>query len=252
MTTIGLVSLGCAKNLVDSEMILGMFEGGAYAFTDDPAKADVLIVNTCGFIDEAKKESIETILRLSAGSHAKLVVTGCFVERNLDELRKSLPEVALWIPLSAYATMNETLGRFLGTDDLKPLNPLRRVLDGNEAMAYLRISEGCDNYCSFCAIPFIRGRLVSRPLPEIAEEAHILLAKGIQEIDVVSQDPLHYGKDRPETGETLLKLLKTIDDMGFRAVRLLYLYPDEITDEELLFIKDSKTILPYFDIPIQS
>jgi ribosomal protein S12 methylthiotransferase len=252
MTKIGLVSLGCAKNLIDSEMILAMFTGPDYAFTDDPSQADLIIVNTCGFIEPAKKEAIETILEMTAYPNAKLIVTGCFVERNLEELKKSLPEVLLWVPLKDYPKMHEIVGAFIGKNDIAPMDPLQRILSTPPYFAYLRISEGCDNFCSFCAIPYIRGRLRSRPIEEILAEARALKKHGVKEIALVSQDPMHYGKDFTLKKPDMLVLLKALEALSFYSVRLLYLYPDEITDEELTFIQTSKTIAHYFDIPIQS
>ena len=250
MKKIGIVSLGCSKNLVDSEMILGMFPQDKYKITPNPSEADLLIVNTCGFIEDAKKEAISTILEM-ANYKAKLVATGCFVERNLEELKKEIPEVDLWISLKDYSSMNKEIGKLLDEDDLSPLNPLKRVISTPSYSAYLRISEGCNNFCSFCAIPYIRGTMVSRPLTEILEEAKLLKKKGIKEISLVSQDPMHYGCDFSDRKNHMLELLKALDEMGFYSIRLLYLYPEEITDEELLFIKNSRSIAHYFDIPIQ-
>lgn len=247
---VGIVSLGCAKNRIDSEMILAIFPSSGYEITPDPASADLIIVNTCGFIESAKKEAIETILEMREYHSAKLAVLGCFVERNLVELSRSLPEVDLFVPLGKYSELPKLLGKLLGADDLLPLQPLSRVLSTPDYFAYLRISEGCDNFCSFCAIPYIRGRYVSRPLEEIIREAESLKKKGIKELDLVSQDPMHYGVDFHNDVD-MLTLLERLDEMGFYAIRLLYLYPDEITIEELEFIAKSKSILHYFDIPIQ-
>jgi len=250
MHTIGIVSLGCAKNLVDSEMILGMFKDGDYRFTDDPAAADVLIVNTCGFIADAKKEAVETILEM-AQYPGKLVVVGCFVERDLSELQKSIPEVDLWVPLRDYPTLHQKIEKLLGTTDVAPLNPLKRVLSTPSYSAYLRLSEGCNNFCAFCAIPFIRGRFVSRPFAEILEEAKLLRQKGIKEIALVSQDTTRYGFDFVGQKPNIIDLLKEIDTLGFYSIRLLYLYPDELPDELINFVKESKSVAPYFDVPIQ-
>lgn len=250
MKTIGLVSLGCAKNLVDSEMILGMFRSGEYRFTSSPKEADLIIVNTCGFIEDAKREAIETILEM-AQYKAKLVAVGCFVERNLEELKKEIPEVDLWVPLKEYKSLHTKIGELLGEDDLSPINPLQRVISTGSYSAYLRISDGCNNFCAFCAIPYIRGIMHSRPFEEILSEARLLKEQGIKEISLVSQDPMHYGVDFPNKKPDMLDLMKALDEMGFYSIRLLYLYPEEITDEELLFIRDSKSIAHYFDIPIQ-
>lgn len=250
MKKICLVSLGCAKNLVDSEMILAMFPLDHYELSADPAGASLIIVNTCGFIEDAKKEAIDTILQM-ADYDAKLVAVGCFVQRNLKELEKAIPEVDLWVPIDHYDTLHQKIGELLGENDLLPISPLRRIISTSSYSAYLRISDGCDNMCAFCAIPYIRGRMRSRPLEEILEEAKILKRQGIKEISLVSQDPMHYGKDFPDHKPDMLSLMKALDEMGFYSLRLLYLYPEEITDEELDFIEHSRSILPYFDIPIQ-
>jgi ribosomal protein S12 methylthiotransferase len=250
MHTIGLVSLGCAKNLVDSEMILGMFKDGDYRFTDDPASADVIIVNTCGFIADAKKEAISTILEM-AQYPGKLVVVGCFVERDLSELNESIPEVDLWVPLRDYPHLHEKIETLLGTKDIAPLNPLKRVLSTPSYCAYLRLSEGCNNFCAFCAIPYIRGRFVSRPYKEIIEEAKNLRKSGIKEVSLVSQDTTRYGFDFKGGKPNIIDLLKELDTMGFYSIRLLYLYPDEIPDELISFVKTSNSVAHYFDVPIQ-
>lgn len=250
MIKVGLVSLGCAKNLIDSEMILAMFSKDTYALTDDPAEADLLIVNTCGFIEAAKEEAIDTILAM-AQYPAKLVVVGCFVERNLAELKKSLPEVDLWVPLKEYPHLHEKIAELMGSEDIRPLDPLHRVVSTPSYAAYLRISEGCNNFCAFCAIPYIRGKFVSRPFDEVLLEAETLKKAGIKELSLVSQDTTMYGFDFPEHKPNILDLLKKLDEMGFYSIRLLYLYPDEITDELLAYIKTSPSIAHYFDIPIQ-
>jgi ribosomal protein S12 methylthiotransferase len=253
MKKIGLVSLGCAKNLIDSEMMLAMFSPEEYQLTDDPAEADLIIVNTCGFIEDAKKEAIETILEMAQYHQAKLCVAGCFVERNLDELKKSIPEVDLWVPLKDYSKMNGEIAALL--DDKKagvrPMNPLHRVVSTAPYAAYLRISEGCNNFCAFCAIPYIRGRFVSRPYDEIILEAETLLKAGVKELSLVSQDTTMYGFDFPSHSPNIIDLLKKLDSMGFYSIRLLYLYPDEISDELLETVKASHSIAHYFDIPVQ-
>ncbi len=251
MKTIALVSLGCAKNLVDSEMILGMFRSGNYRFSNNPKEADLIIVNTCGFIEEAKKEAIETILDM-ARYNAKLVAVGCFVERNLEELKKEMPEVDLWVPIRDYKNLHKRIDELLDEDDVAPLNPLQRVVSTGSYSAYLRISDGCNNFCSFCAIPYIRGIMKSRPFEEILKEAEQLKASGIKEISVISQDPMHYGADFKSKKPNILDLMKALDEMGFYSIRMLYLYPEEIEDEQLVFIKNSKSIAHYFDVPIQS
>lgn len=250
MKTIALVSLGCAKNLVDSEMILGMFRSGDYRFSNNPKEADVIIVNTCGFIESAKREAIDTILDM-ARYDAKLVAVGCFVERNLDELKAEIPEVDLWVPIRDYPNLHKRIDELLNESDVAPINPLQRVVSTGDYSAYLRISDGCNNFCAFCAIPYIRGIMKSRPFDEIIKEAKILKEKGIKEISVISQDPMHYGADFKGKKPDVLDLMKALDEMGFYSVRMLYLYPEEVTEEQLQFIANSKTIEHYFDVPIQ-
>lgn len=252
-TRVGIVSLGCAKNLVDSEAILGMFSRDDYEITSDPSKSDLIIINTCGFIESAKRESIETIIEMSRYKKAKIVVTGCFVTRNLEELKASLPEVALWVPIKDYPLLHEEIKSLLKNEGkISPFDLSRRTLSGLPWSAYLKISDGCDNHCAFCAIPLIKGAMTSRKMEDILLEAKELLKKGVKEISLVSQDPLHYGFDFPSHTPNMLTLLKALDELPFESIRLLYLYPEEISDDILYFIRDSKHIEPYFDIPIQT
>ena len=248
---IGIVSLGCAKNLIDSEMILGMFPEADFSFTNDPSKADLIIVNTCAFISSAKQESIDTILEM-ASYGKKLVVVGCLAERYQKELTKELPEADLIIPISSYAELHHKLGELLGKDSLYEFNPLRRVISTSPYSAYLRISEGCNNHCAFCAIPAIRGKFVSRPMEEILEEAKILKDRGVKEISLISQDTTRYGFDFPSHKPDIVCLLKELEAIGFYSIRLLYLYPSEISDELIDCIASSKVIAHYFDIPVQA
>ncbi|MBQ7995722.1 MAG: 30S ribosomal protein S12 methylthiotransferase RimO [Bacilli bacterium] len=250
MKKIGIVSLGCAKNLIDSEMMLGMFKDGDYIFTSSPEEADLIIINTCGFIESAKKEAIETILEMER-YHKKLLVTGCLVTRYQKELEVEMPEVDCYSPISEYPSLHEKVKAMLDRDDIVQMDPLRRVVSTPSYSAYLRISDGCNNFCSFCAIPYIRGRFVSRPYEEIIKEAKTLKEEGIKEISIISQDTTMYGVDFPSKHPNIVDLLKELDDMGFYSIRLLYLYPGEISDELLNLIKDSKSIAHYFDIPIQ-
>lgn len=252
MKKIGMLSLGCAKNLVDSEMMLAMFDKSRYALVNDPKEADLIIVNTCGFIASAKEESINAILEMATYGK-KLVVTGCLAQRYTDELRNTIPEADMIIPISEYANLNELFAKVLGDEKegIAPLNPLKREISTPDYCAYLRISEGCNNFCSFCAIPYIRGRFVSRPYDEIIEEAKLLKEKGIKEISVISQDTMHYGCDFAGGRPNIVDLMKELDGMGFYSIRLLYLYPEEIPDEMIDLIANSKSIKHYFDIPVQ-
>lgn len=248
---VGIISLGCAKNLVDSEMILGLFDDQNFHIVNEPIKADIIIVNTCGFLESSKKESIEAIIEMTK-YNKRLVVVGCLVERYLKELQKELPEVTAFIPIRDYPRIKEILNDLLRTEYLKEsLSFTRRILATPFFSAYLKISEGCDNRCTYCAIPLIRGGFVSRRKEDIIQEAVFLANKEIKELVVISQDTTRYGMDlKSKTTITeLLKELLVIEQFAF--IRLLYLYPDEISDDLLYLIAKEKRLTPYFDIPIQ-
>ena len=248
---IGIVSLGCAKNLVDSELILGMFKKGNFAIVQKPEDADVIIVNTCGFIDSSKEESIKTILEM-AKYNKRLVVVGCLVERYLDELKKAIPEVDLFVPIRDYSKLHVLIEKLMHTKKITKFNPLNRVISTQPFTAYLRISEGCNNCCTYCAIPLIRGSFRSRPLEEIEIEATELEKNGVKEIVVISQDTTRYGTDIKDKNINICDLLKMLlSHKGFLYIRLLYLYPDEISDDLLYLIGSEPRLTPYFDIPIQ-
>lgn len=249
MIKVGLISLGCAKNLVDSEIILGLLHNSNFKCVNTIEESDVIIVNTCGFIEAAKQESIENILDVVKYGK-KVVVTGCLAERYLDELKKAIPEVDLWIPIRDYSHFNEKIEQLLGVEHVEKFNPFVRMLSTPKYMAYLRISEGCNNCCAYCAIPLIRGRFVSRPFNDVIKEAKDLYSKGIKEIVVISQDTTRYGTDLKEN-KNIVDLLRELENIGFYSIRLLYLYPDEISDELIDYIASSKAVKPYFDIPFQ-
>lgn len=256
MKKIGMLSLGCAKNLVDSEMMLAMFDPKEFSFTDDPAEADLILLNTCAFIEAARKESIDAFFQMLGAKKkgAKIVVLGCLAQRYEDELRKSLPEADLIVPIKDYQSLPGLLDGLLHEekkDAIAPMNPLRRVVSTPSYSAYLRISEGCNNFCSFCAIPYIRGRFVSRPYEEILREAKQLKDSGVKEISLISQDTTRYGSDFPNQKPNIADLLGDLEKIGFYSIRLLYLYPDEISDELIDQIGRSKIIKHYFDIPVQ-
>ena len=251
MIKVGLISLGCSKNLVDSEMILGALANSKFQVVNTIEDSDVIIVNTCGFIESSKEESIANILDVVKYGK-KVVVTGCLVERYLDELKASIPEVNLWIPLREYAHFAELIeSLFENKVEVDDLNPFVRMLSTPSFMAYLRISEGCNNCCAYCAIPLIRGHFRSRPFDDVIQEAKILAKNGIKEVVLISQDTTRYGSDFKEK-LTICDLLKAILEIKeFISIRLLYLYPDEITDEFIDLVKDNPRIAPYFDIPFQ-
>ena len=250
MLKVGLVSLGCAKNLVDSENILGLIKHDGYVITSSIKDSDIIIVNTCGFIDSSKKESIETIFEMLS-YNKKVVVTGCLAQRYEEELRKEIPEVTL-IPIHDYDRFNELFKQVdKELTDNSGLNDKYRVISTGRYSAYLKIGEGCDNCCTYCAIPLIRGHFVSRPYDEIIEEARELAKSGIKEVIVLEQDTTKYGIDLKDGHDivSLLKGLLEIKELDY--IRLLYLYPDEISDELIDLIAKEKRLTPYFDIPIQ-
>ena len=251
MIKVGLISLGCSKNLVDSEMILGALANSNFQVVNTIEESDVIIVNTCGFIESSKEESIANILDVCK-TGKKIVVTGCMVERYLEELKASIPEVDLWIPLREYAHFSEKIeSLFENKIEVEPLNPFVRMLSTPPFMAYLRISEGCNNCCAYCAIPLIRGHFRSRPFKDVIEEAKLLAKNGIKEVVLISQDTTRYGSDLKGTCTICTLLSEILKIKEFISIRLLYLYPDEITDEFIDLVKNNPRIAPYFDIPFQ-
>ena len=249
---VGLVSLGCAKNLVDSEAILALMKNNDFEIVSAPSEADVIMVNTCGFIESSKQESINTILEM-ASYNALLVVTGCLVQRYKEELEKELPEVDLFVPIRDYDKLGELISekmkikKMVGCFDFSS-----RVLSTPFYTAYLKISEGCNNRCTYCAIPLIRGSFVSYPLENLVNQAKDLASKGVKELVVISQDTTRYGSDfegQNITTVTLLKELLKIKEFSY--IRLLYLYPDELSDELIELMGKEERLTPYFDLPIQ-
>ena len=251
MKKIALISLGCEKNLVDSENILGLLVKNHYQIVSNKEEADILIINTCGFIESSKRESIGTILD-NINKKAKVVVTGCLVNRYLDELKKEIPEVDLWIPIKDYyrfnkllATLDEDLTNYEG------LNDKNRYISTGNYSAYLKIGDGCSNCCSYCAIPLIRGPYQSRNFDSVISEAKELAKNGYKELIVLQQDTTRYGLDL-KNKKTIVDLLKELLSIpGLEYIRLLYLYPDEVTDELIELIANEERLTPYFDIPIQ-
>ena len=251
MKKVALISLGCAKNLVDSENILGLFLKNNYQVVSNKEEADILIINTCGFIEASKKESIDVILD-NINHKQKVVVTGCLVNRYVEELKKEIPEVDLWIPIRDYPRFNELLNSLdKDVTNYEGLNDNYRLVSTGSYSAYLKIGEGCSNCCTYCAIPLIRGPYVSRPFNAIINEAKKLAKDGYKELIVLEQDTTRYGLDLKEK-KTIVDLLKELVIIpGLEYVRLLYLYPDEITDELIDLIAREEKLTPYFDIPIQ-
>ena len=251
MKKVFLISLGCSKNLVDSEHILGLLKDNGYEVVLSESQADIVVINTCGFISDSKMESINQILNNINKSY-KLVVTGCLIERYIDELKKEIPEVDLYIPIKDYdkfPLLLKSLDEEVKVDKTN-LFSYDRVVSTGHFSAYLRIGDGCDNRCSYCAIPLIRGPYRSTPMEDILKEAHRLKDLGYKEIVVLEQDTTKYGSDLKNT--TIITLLKSLLEIKeFDYIRLLYLYPDEISDELIELIKNEERLTPYFDIPIQ-
>ena len=260
--TVGMVSLGCAKNQVDGEMLLASLKEGGFQPVEDPSEADILLVNTCGFIESAKRESIEAILEAvqlkTEGTVQKVVVTGCLAERYQQEIHKELPEVdgvfgigangdiAAWLR----AMLQEGFAQAFPEKGKMPLCG-ERELSTPEYFAYLKIAEGCDNRCSYCAIPLIRGGYRSHTLESIEEEARSLAKQGVQELVLIAQDTTRYGIDlygKYALAELLTRLC-AID--GLHWIRVLYCYPDSITDELLEVMAREEKVVNYMDIPLQ-
>jgi len=273
---IGFVSLGCPKNLVDSEVMMGLSQEGGHTLTPNPADADVLVVNTCAFIDSAKEESVNTILELAEfkknGNCKRLVVTGCLAERYRDELKKQIPEIDAVL---GTGEVPDIVGAIEGAIKVRTI-PLRlvhapspepdvrsrdlptylydaepRVFATPRHFAYVKVAEGCDYKCSFCIIPTLRGHYRSRPVDTIVREARSLAARGVRELILISQDTTFYGRDLGEGAAlpTLLRELNAID--GIDWIRLLYLYPTTITDDMLQAMAECDKVVKYIDLPLQ-
>ncbi len=271
---VGFVSLGCSKNLIDTEIAIGHFKDNNYEIENDPNKADIIVINTCGFIASAKEEAINTILEMAEYKKKKcryLIVMGCLVQRYYDDLVKSLPEVDLFLKIDEYNQMWQKIQDLVENNKVEksttkavtkvsqieqlPMPKFDefydRVITTGKNYAYLKIGEGCSNMCTYCAIPYIRGKFISRKMEEIIEEAKMLASKGIKELIVIAQDTTKYGVDiygTPKLPE-LLQKLSEID--GIKWIRFLYSYPEGITDELIEVVKNNEKICKYFDIPIQ-
>ena len=261
--SIGMVSLGCAKNQVDAEQMLFLLQQAGYNILPEPAGADVVIVNTCGFIESAKTEAIDNILAMAQlkaeGSVGKILVTGCLAQRYQEEILKELPEVDGVLGTGSYYDVVSAVKQLLdGAEGIEeygdiqaPVQECGRILTTPKHYAYLKIAEGCDNHCAFCIIPTLRGKYRSRPMEKLIEEAKELAASGVKELIVVAQDTSRYGialYGERKLAELLRELCK-ID--GFVWVRVPYLYPDEMSDELIDVLANEPKIVKYLDIPIQ-
>lgn len=257
---IGFVSLGCSKNLVDTEMMIGVFKNHKFNIVSNPKDSDIILINTCGFIESAKEEAINTILEMAEYKKKRckyIIATGCLVQRYKEELETAIPEVDLFITCDNYnefwnkvsAKIEEV--NIITGNEYKNLNYMDRVVTTGDKIAYLKIAEGCSNRCTYCAIPYIRGPFISRKMEDILDEATQLARKGIKELIVIAQDTTKYGIDiygEYQLPKLLDKLCK-ID--GIEWIRFLYSYPETITDELIQVVKNNDKICKYFDIPIQ-
>lgn len=257
------ISLGCDKNLVDSENMLGILYENGYSITDDESLADIIIINTCCFIHDAKEESIETILEMARykeiGKLKALLVTGCLAERYKEEILDEIPEVDALLGTTGFTQILQVVeevmegNKYTYFADLNvlPKNKSKRVLSAGQDYSYLKIAEGCDKHCTYCIIPKVRGSYRSRPMDELIDEASYLASQGIKELIIVAQETTLYGMDLYGQ-KTLAKLLKELSDIkGLEWIRLLYCYPEEITPELIDTIANEPKICNYLDIPIQ-
>ena len=262
MPKIGLISLGCAKNLVDSEHMLALLRAAGWEITEDMAEADVGVVNTCGFIEAAKSEAIETILDVAqykqTGRMKGLVVTGCLVQRYAEEMKTELPEIDALCGTGSYENIVDAAAAALGGHKAAYMADMASAaLEGDRDRltpsytAYFKIAEGCSNRCGYCIIPKLRGPYRSREMDALLREAKALSDAGVKELIVIAQDITKYGMDLPEHKRLLPELLRELCKLDFTWVRLHYLYPDQITDELVDVIASEPKIVKYLDIPLQ-
>ncbi|WP_443665788.1 30S ribosomal protein S12 methylthiotransferase RimO [Eshraghiella crossota] len=256
------ISLGCDKNLVDSEMMMGLLHDRGYEFTDNEEEADIIVINTCGFINDAKEESINTILEMAKykeNNLKALIVAGCLVERYKNEILQELPEIDAIVGTTAFDKICDVVDDVLADkkhNELESINKMcrpdvRRIITTGGYYSYLKIAEGCDKHCTYCSIPMIRGAYRSVPMDELVKEAEYLADNGVKELIIVAQEITVYGKDlygEKKLPELLHRLCKI---PGIQWIRLLYCYPEEITDELIETIRTEKKICHYIDMPIQ-
>ena len=257
------ISLGCDKNLVDTEVMLGLLASRGYEMTDDEQEADIIVINTCCFIHDAKEESIQNILEMAElkkeGKVKALIVTGCLAERYKDEILEEIPEVDEVLGTTAYDKILDAVDAALEGDqevilsdiDALPLPETKRLVTTGGHFAYLKIAEGCDKHCTYCIIPKVRGNYRSVPMERLVNEARELAEQGVKELILVAQETTLYGKDL--YGEkSLHKLVRALCNInGIRWIRILYCYPEEITDELIQVMKEEPKVCHYLDLPIQ-
>ena len=255
---VGFISLGCTKNLIDTEMAIGLFKNNNYQVVNNVEKAEIIVINTCGFIESAKEEAINTILEMAKykekGNCKYLIVMGCLVQRYKKELEKALPEVDLLLSIDEYTNFWQKIENLIKNQQQissQKMNYFNRVITTGKTTTYLKIAEGCSNRCTYCAIPNIRGPYVSRPFEDIIDEAKKLAKEGYKEIIIIAQDTTKYGIDlygKPRFADVLSEISKIKE---FKWIRFLYAYPESITDELIQVVKNNQNICRYFDIPIQ-
>lgn len=262
MTKVGFISLGCSKNLVDTEVMLCSLHDAGYEITPDESEAEVIVVNTCGFIESAKKESIDNILDVAwLKKHGKckyIIATGCLVERYREEVMKEMPEVDALLGVGSLSHIVDALRavergeKYMSFED-KETSPLggERLLTTPEYSAYLKIGEGCDNRCTYCAIPLIRGHFRSRPMESLVAEAKELEALGVKEINLIAQDSSRYGLDLYGEYKLAALVRRLTEETTIPWIRILYCYPDKITDELIEEYRTNDRLVKYMDIPIQ-
>ena len=255
---VGFISLGCTKNLIDTEMAIGLFKNNNYQVVNNVEKAEIIVINTCGFIESAKEEAINTILEMAKykekGNCKYLIVMGCLVQRYKKELEKALPEVDLLLSIDEYTNFWQKIENLIKNQQQifsQKMDYFNRVITTGKTTTYLKIAEGCSNRCTYCAIPNIRGPYVSRPFEDIIDEAKKLAKEGYKEIIIIAQDTTKYGIDlygKPRFADVLSEISKIKE---FKWIRFLYAYPESITDELIQVVKNNQNICRYFDIPIQ-
>ena len=251
---VGFISLGCSKNLIDSEKMMGMLTANGHTLVAHPSQADAIVINTCGFITSAKEEAISTIFEMAAYKQAnlkKLIVVGCLAQRYKEQLEEEIPEIDAVVRISDYGSLHEVLARELNDAGSVTFAQAKRQLTSKPWTAYLKIAEGCSNHCAYCAIPLIRGDNVSVPMEKLVSEAKELAKRGVKELVLNAQDTTKYGVDLYGR-RSLLPLLQQLHAIeGFHWIRILYMYPDEIDDELIEGMAGLPKVLPYFDIPMQ-
>lgn len=259
---VGMVSLGCDKNRVDSELILGSINK-FYEITNNPKEAEIIIINTCGFIESAKQESIDTILEMAEYKNTHkckmIIATGCLTQRYGDELLELIPEIDILMGVNDYMKLHKLIVDFIKTEQRvssttykdEGVNEGERILTTNSHTAYLRIAEGCNNFCTYCIIPKIRGKFRSRSKESILAEATSLVNQGVKEIILIAQDLTNYGEDLYGKNELHVLINEISNIKGLEWIRLLYCYPEEITDELIEVIANNPKVMKYLDLPIQ-